>query len=136
MSIVKVDASNDANFSQKKLISKGTYLFEIADVKIKEAASGANYLNVELRCQDEGEFKGNAVFDAITLTKKAEWKFCHLALAAGFTKDDVANGINTDELKGRYVKAEVSIAPPNTRDGKTYKEKNTIDAYMFEVEQN
>lgn len=135
MSIVKIDASNPANFKEKRLIEPGEYVFEIANIKADKAKeTGNSVLKVEMRCQDNGEFRGAPVFDSITLTKNAEWKFAHLCLSAGFTKDEIANGIDTSDLIGRFIKAKVSIVPAGTYNGNPIKERNVIDAYVFDAQ--
>lgn len=138
MAVVKVDGSNPANFeSRASVIDKGRYVFEIANdlAVIKSKSSDNNIIKVELRCQDEGKFKGAVVFDNIALTKKAEFKLVHLALAAGSqSKDDItSNGVDLALLKGCTVEVEVDVEAPSTgADGKTYGEKNRVVKYVFD----
>lgn len=139
MSIVKIDASNASNFKQKTIMPKGRYLFEVAkDLVVSRAkSSDNNIVSVELRCQDEGEYKGSVVFDTIVLTNKAEWKLCHLALAAGSqSEEDIKNnGIDLSLIKGCVLTADISVEPGSTApDGTTYREKNQVERYVFEPE--
>lgn len=139
MSVVNVDATNPANFKHKKPIPAGKYVFEIANdlVVVKSGSSENNIIKVELRCADEGEHKGSIVFDNMVLTKKAEFKLCHLVLAAGTqTKDEMANGVELDLLKGSMVEADIIVEPPtkNPTTGQVYGEKNVVKRYIFEPE--
>lgn len=141
MATVKIDASNEANFQQKSwpVMPRGIYTFEIAnDLHTEQAKTSTNQLiKVELKCMDDGEFKGSTVWDNIVLTPKAEFKLVHLVLAAGTqTREDIKqNGVDLDRLKGQAVRAEVNIEGPSqdkNDPNKTYPEKNKIQRYVFD----
>lgn len=139
MGTVRIDSTNEGNFRAKTLIPKGDYLFEIANDLVVEKAKSSqnNVVNVELRCQDDGPAKGSVVFDTIALTKKAEWKLCHLVLAAGTqSKAEMkADGIELSLLKGQIVKAGVDIQPARSApDGGQYAAKNRVTQYCFTPE--
>mgnify|MGYP002642209825 CR=1 FL=1 len=141
MSIVKIDASNEGNFESRsfKILPKGKYIFEVANEPIISQAksSGKNKVDITLKCADDGEYKGSSVFDCISLSKKSEWKLCHLVLACGTqSEDDMKNnGIDLSLLKGATLEAEVDVQPATVgADGKTYNEKNRITRYLFEPE--
>ncbi len=141
MSVVKIDSNNAENFEKKDFtpIPKGEYVFEIAnDLVVEKAKSSDNMIvKVELACQDEGEFKGKKVFDNIVLTKKAEFKLCHLALAAGTqTKEEMVEGVDLELFKGRLVRAEISVQAPRTDTvtGEVYRENNIVVRYCFDAE--
>lgn len=141
MATVKIDATNEANFKQKAwpVMPRGVYTFEVANEPHTEQAKSStnNIIKVELKCLDEGEFKGLTIWDNIVLTPKAEFKLVHLVLAAGTqTREDMKNNdIDLSLLKGQAIRAEVSIEGP-TQDrndpSKTYPEKNRIQRYVFD----
>ena len=141
MSVVKVDSMNEGNFQSRKLLNPGTYTFEVANdpVVAKAKSSENNVVSVELRCQDDGEFKGQPVYDTITLTPKAEFKLCHLALAAGMqTKEDIKNdGVDLSLLKGSTLSADITIEPggTNPQTQQQYRDKNRIERYIFDPEE-
>ncbi len=138
MAVVNIDATNPDNFQARKPLPAGKYVFEIAnDLVVTQAKppSVNKLIKVELRCADEGEQKGRVVFDNIVLTKKAEFKLCHLVLAADSqSKDDMANGIDLELLKGCMVEAEISLEPPRKDPitGQMYDESNRVKRYCFE----
>ena len=139
MTVVTIDSTNPSNFQMRKPIPAGTYVFEIANdlVVSKAKSSENNIIKVELRCNDDGEHKGSVVFDNIALTKKAEFKLCHLVLAAGTqTKEEMSSGIDLDLLKGRMVEVEVSLEPPRKDPvtGQIYDESNRVKRYCFDPE--
>lgn len=135
MSVIKIDATNEGNFKQRQIIPPGEYVFEIAnEPSVSNSKAGNPMISVELRCQDDGAAKGAVVFDNIVLTKKAEWKLCHLILAAGTqTQDDLKNvGADISLLKGACLKVKVGVEAPTTApDGTKYPEKNTVERYIF-----
>ncbi len=140
MPVVNIDATNPDNFQPRKPIPAGKYVFEIANdlVVVKAKSSDNNIIKVELRCADEGEHKGKIVYDNIVLTKKAEFKLCHLALAAGTqSKDEMASGIDLELFKGQMVEADVTLEPPrkDTATGQIYDESNRVKRYIFEPEE-
>lgn len=137
MTIVKIDSSNEANFKGFKLLPPGSYCFEIAnEPEVGRSSKGNPLVNVELRCADEGEFKGHPVFDNIAITQKSEFRICHLALAAGTqTKEEIKNnGIDLSLLPGKIVEAEIGVQAPRKDPvtGTNYREKNTVERYVFE----
>ena len=140
MTVVNIDTTNPDNFQARKPIPAGKYVFEIANDLVVTAAkppSTNNIIKVELRCADEGEHKGRVVFDNIVLTKKAEFKLCHLALAAGTqTKDEMSSGIDLELFKGQMVEVEVSLEPPRKDPvtGVIYDESNRVKRYIFTPE--
>ncbi len=140
MAVVNVDAANPANFQTRKPIPASRYVFEIAnDLVVTKAKppSVNNVVKVELRCRDEGPHLGSVVYDTITLTPKAEFKLCHLVLAAGTqTQDDMTNGIELDLLKGSIVEADIILQPARTdpATGAQYEESNRVKRYIFEPE--
>jgi len=137
MTVVKIDGSNDSNFQQRRLIDRGTYIFEIANEPVVEKAKTSDNMkvSVELRCQDEGEFKGQAVYDTIILTPKAEWKLCHLVLACGTqTREEMKeNGVDLSLLKGSTCEAEITIEAGgmNPQTGQRYPDRNRVSRYIF-----
>lgn len=140
MTVVNIDAANPNNFQTRKPVPAGEYLFEVANdlVVTKAKPPSENMLiKVELRVRDEGEHLGSLVFDNIVLTKKAEFKLCHLALAAGTqTKEEMASGVDLDLLKGTVVRALVSLEPAH-RDpvtGQMYDEGNRVKRYIFDAD--
>ena len=142
MSLVKVNTANPKNFEKRDFtpMPKGQYVFEIANdlVVTKAKSSDNNIIKVELVCQDEGEYKGKMVFDNIALTKKAEFKLCHLVLAAGTqTKEDMQEGVDLDLLKGRRVEADITVQPPRTdpSTGDLYPESNKVQRYIFDPDE-
>lgn len=139
MTVVNVDTANPDNFQPRKPIPAGKYVFEIANdlVVTKAKSSENNIIKIELRCQAEDEYKGRVVFDNIVLTKKAEFKLCHLVLAAGTqTKEDMGNGVDLELLKGAVLEAEISLEPPrkDPATGVIYDESNRVKRYIFEPE--
>ncbi len=142
MAVVKVDSNNAENFEKKDFtpIPKGEYVFEIENDLVVVAAkppSENKIIKVTLVCQDEGEYKGKKVFDNIVLTKKAEYKLCHLALAAGTqTKEEMQEGVDLELFKGRLVRAEISVQAPRTdpATGQMYNESNKVTRYCFDAE--
>ncbi len=141
MAVVKVDSNNAENFEKKDFtpIPKGEYVFEIEnDLVVEKAKSSDNKIvKVTLVCQDEGEYKGKKVFDNIVLTKKAEYKLCHLALAAGTqTKEEMREGVDLELFKGRLIRAEISVHAPRTDPvtGQMYNESNKVTRYCFDAE--
>jgi hypothetical protein len=140
MSIVKIDGSNESNFTGRKVITPGKYVFEIANDLIveKSKSSDNNKVEVQLRCVDEGEFKGSLVFDSIPLTPKCEWRLCNLAMAAGRqSKEEIkSTGVDLSLLKGSAVEVIVAVKPPEVDpvSGKKYKEKNEVERYCFDAE--
>lgn len=140
MTVVVIDAANPNNFQTRKPIPGGEYLFEIAnDLVVTQAKSSENkIIKVELRVRDEGPHLGSIVFDNIALTKKAEFKLCHIVLSAGTqTKEEMASGVDLDLLKGEVVKALVSLEPAH-RDpatGQMYDEGNRVKRYIFDAEE-
>jgi len=141
MAVVKIDANNAENFEKKDFtpIPKGEYVFEIEnELVVTKAKSSDNMLvKVTLICQDEGPAKGKKVFDNIVLTKKAEFKLCHLALAAGTqTKEEMVDGVDLALFKGQLVRAEISVQAPRTdpSTGQVYGESNKVVRYCFDAE--
>lgn len=142
MAVVKVDASNEKNFQQRRIMPKGRFLFEVAnDLKVEKAkTSSNNVVNVVLKCVDDisdGKHRAATVFDTIALTTKAEWKLVHLALAAGAqTKDEIkTTGVDLSLIKGRVMEVNIDVQPPQeAADGTKYSEKNIVKQYMFEPE--
>jgi hypothetical protein len=140
MPIVKIDATNPDNFRQKKLIEPGQYVFTIANSPVVESAasSGKPIVKVELRCDDDGDFKGCPIYETITITPKAQWKLCHLALAAGAqTREEIENeGVELSLLQNCRVDAVVEIEKGgiDTATGKNYRDKNRVEKYLFEEE--
>ncbi len=136
MTIVRIDASNESNFRTRKIMPAGRYTFEIANdpVVSKAKTSDNNVVSIELRCIDEGEYRGSAVFDNIPITPKTEFRLCHLVLAAGSqTKEEMqADGIDLSLLRGKVVEAEVGIEPPSVSPtGRRFGERNRIERYIF-----
>jgi hypothetical protein len=126
--LIKIDASNEDNFKAKKLIVPGTYVFCIAKVTPKSSKAGNSMIVLEMKCQDDGEFRGATLFDNVVLTQNSEWKFIHLCLSAGFSKDEIKNGIEIEDIKDRYVKVKVGIQPKQGQ----YAEKNIVEAFVFD----
>ncbi len=138
MTVVNVDASNPSNFQTRKPIPGGKYVFEIANDLVVEKAKSSdnNIIKVELRCDDDGEHKGSVVYDNIVLTKKAEFKLCHLVLAAGTqTKEEMASGVDLALLKGEMVEADIVLEPPrkDPATGAMYDESNRVKRYIFDA---
>ena len=141
MAIVNVDATTTNKLQTRKPIPDGEYTFEIAnDLVVTQAKppSTNKLIKVELRVQDDGEHMGALVYDNIVLTRKAEFKLCHIVLAAGTqTKEEMESGVDLDLLKGEIVKAMVSLEPPR-RDsvtGQMYDESNSVKRYIFDAEE-
>jgi len=140
MAVVKIDSTNPDNFRPKKLIAPGQYTFTVANDPVVEVAqsSGNSIVKVELRCNDDGEFKGSPVYDICAITEKAQFKLCHLALAAGTqSKEEIQNdGVDLGLLKNAVVECAITIekgtVDPST--GQQYKDKNKVDKYLFEEE--
>ena len=139
MSVVKIDSSNANNFKNKQILPAGEYVMEVANdlVITKSQSSDNNLVKVELRVADEGEFMGCTVYDNIVLSKKAEWKVCHLALACGTqTKEEIQNdGVDLALIKGSRCEVKIGVEPPSMgTDGTRYSEKNKVERYIFEEE--
>jgi hypothetical protein len=86
-------------------VQPGTYTLEIMDVPTIEPTKSGNgqKLVVQMTIQDDGEFKGRRIQDHIST--KMQTKIKRLAIAAGLDPDN--NGIDTEEMAGRQVKARV-----------------------------
>jgi hypothetical protein len=125
--LIKVDTTDESLFKAKKKIAPGEYVFVVAKVESKTSGKGNAMVCLELRCQDEGEFKGDAVYDNIPVTKKTEWRVVHLLLSAGFTKDEISQGVDISDIKDRYVRANITIEP--AKGG--YKERSIVESYIF-----
>lgn len=139
MSIIKIDGNNESNFTGFKLLHPGAYCFEIAnEPEVKKSSKGNPMIAVELRCADDGEFKGCAVFDNIAITPRSEFRVCHLALAAGTQdKEDIkSRGVDLSLLPGKIVEAEIGIQPArmDPATGNTYREKNIVRRYIFDAD--
>mgnify|MGYP001199993089 CR=1 FL=1 len=137
--IIKVDGNNPDNFTARRLIEPGRYLFEIAEEpKVTMSKNGNPVVNVQLRVADDGANKGAVVFDNLAVTPKSEFRLCHLVMAAGSqTKDEIAqSGVDLSLLTGRIVEADVIIEPPqkDPATGQMYSEKNRINKYIFNAE--
>lgn len=145
MAIVKIDGANEDDFKQKDFepIPNGTYLFEVTGpdngpLRVEKAkSSDNNVVNVVLVCADEGEFKGKKVFDTLTINAKAQWKLCHLAMAAGVPKETVQNeGVDLDAILHQHVKATIGTEAAKTLpDGTEAKARNRVSQYLFETEE-
>ena len=141
MTVVKVDSSNPENYKpfEFKLLPKGAFNFEVAnDLVVQQAKTSSNkIIKVELRCTDEGENRGIAVFHNIVLTPKKEKELVHLALSCGTQKaeDIQQNGVDLSLMKGRICRAEVDVQPATTgEDGTSYRAKNTLFRFLFDAQ--
>lgn len=156
MGLVSVDTSNPDLLKpfEFKLLPNGKHSFEVAnDLKVEDSKSSANkVIKVELRCNEEGEFKGTAVFDIFIIMvdpqgekglkakKIQEGKMAQFALACGVTtKDELeeTGEVPLELCKGCFVEAVIgtkanSYKDPNT-DELITRDKNTIVKYLFDA---
>lgn len=120
--MIKLDFSNvtGGNFEP---MPAGDYTLEIEKVESKVSKAGNNMLNITYVTVDEGEHKGNKVFDLYVLTEKALWKLKDLFTAIGFDTDGLVD-FDPEDLVGQTILANVIV---EQNDG--YDPQNKIKAH-------
>jgi hypothetical protein len=95
------------------------------DIRQKQEAGSEPYLNIMLKCIDDGEHLGRAVFDIVTLKKGATFKLRQLLEdGLGWSEDDELS--ETEQLVGEEVAA--AITTEKGRAG--YSDRNKVVRYM------
>lgn len=105
------------------------YNFRIVKAEIKKAAGEGKepYINIALKCTDDGEHLGRYVWDMVSLTTKPGGRFkLKNLLEQGLGYDPEQEFSDTDELLEQDVVA--AITTEKGRDG--YPDKNKVTKYL------
>ena len=151
--IVNVDTS-DPDLTkpyEPKVVPAGKHVFVVAnDVKVEPCKDSPNQIiKIELRCQDESEFKGTPVFDNIVLitipvtdgrrksVKIIQGRLAQASISLGIkTEADFAHGdgaIPLDQFKGMVCEAITKVVNNEYPVGsKNFTPQAEVVRYLFE----
>jgi len=154
MSMINVDTTNEDLFKpyEFKLMPNGKHSFEVAnDLELVPSQSSHNLvIKVELRCAEEGEFKGAVVFDNFTIVKDPqtdkqraskkinESRLSQFAVACGVCSEKEINAtgqIPLELFKGRVCDAIVGTASYTDPNSQEARQKNKISRYLFAADE-
>lgn len=146
--LIKVDTSNPDLLKKRvfKVVSPDTYTFEVAnDLKVEPAKSSQNQIvKIQLRVLDDGEFKGEGVFDTLVISadpetrKKCEWKTAQFAVACGVCQPEDINNIgeiDLSEFKGRACRATTGVKTTTNPTTQEEQQRAYVKQYLFETEE-
>lgn len=109
------------------LMPDAVYTFRIDRAEIKKAQGEGKepYINLMLKCVDEGEWLGRAVWDILTLAKGKTFKLDQLLKdALGWGEDDTLD--DTDQL----LQLEVCAAITTEKGQAGYSDRNKVVKYL------
>ena len=145
MASIKIDTSNPELLAQPeyKIPTPGVYTLEVAnDLKVENAKKSNNkVVKIELRIVDDGEFKGNRVFDNLVISqdpetrKKTEWKTAQLTVACGvLTPEQLKAGeeIDLSLFKGRACRATIGVKVSHNPVTDEDEKRAFVKQYMFD----
>lgn len=115
--VVTID-TNDPSLLEKptyELLEPATYDFEVSNkLQIVDSTKGKPMIKVELACLAE-DHKGAKVFDNVSLTDKAKWKFAQFCKSCGVESAD--GQIDLDAFQGATCSAKIGQRTYNKTDG-------------------
>ncbi len=112
-SVISVDFSNTESSGPRE-IPEGEYLIQIADFEQKESQSGNPMISFTHKVA-EGPYKGAKVWDNISLTPQALWRFRSMLESMGI---DASKKLDVDlaSLKGKVLRVKISLETYNGKD--------------------
>jgi hypothetical protein len=134
MAIVKVDVSNPDLGKKKEFPcpEPGDYTLRVNNLpKVEKSEKSGNMMSkLELEILDEGEYKGQKVFDYLVFTKDSEWKLYQFARSAGIEIAEDGS-IDLDLAQGAIVEATLKPDAYKKDDG-TVQMNAKVKEYLYE----
>lgn len=111
--VISVDFSNTESSGPRE-IPEGEYLLQIAEFEEKESQSGNPMISFTHKVA-EGPYKGAKVWDNISLTPQALWRFRAMLESLGI---DASKKVDVDlnALKGKILRVKISLETYNGKD--------------------
>jgi hypothetical protein len=125
------DVESGGNFEP---LPPATYTLEVDNIDVKTSkASNQPYMSMTYKVVDDDEFAGRKIFDNLSLSENALWKFKDFSLAVGV---DVGKEFDTEEFLGLDFQAVVDLKKgdqiPNTDPPEFYPDKNEVKSYVVQ----